>query len=336
MKGIGAITLAAALLAGCASRGGTHYFTPDAPTRVGDTDAGGWLRRLPAPAQALDVSLYRFQDQTGQFKPSDTQFSYSRAVSQGGDALLVGALLSAGNGSWFRVLDRTALEDLLKERQIIREMRSLYGNGASAAIGVARPATGDDADPVAPPASSEPGALTRKSTLNAITGTPPVQQNTAPLLPPLRFAGLLLTGGVIGYDSNIRTLGAGLRILGVGANTEVRHDLVTVSLATLSTQSGEVLHNVVTQKGIYSVRTQGGAFRYVDDTTLLELEAGIGVNEPGLVALRRAIETAVYGMVVEGAQKGLWPFASAAEQAEALAEYLARVLPPGVALAVTP
>ena len=337
MKARAAVWLAG-LLSACAS-GGTHYLTPDAPMRVADTDAGAWLRKLAPPAQMLDVAIYRFQDQTGQFKPSDTQFSYSRAVSQGGDSLLMGALLNAGNGRWFRVLDRTSLEDLLKERQIIREMRSLYGTpGSAAANGVEAPATGDATQPVAPPRSSRPGALEAKPSLQSLLGGGAAPQTSAALLPPLRFAGLLLTGGVIGYDSNIRTLGAGVRILGIGANTEVRHDLVTISLAAVSTQSGEVLHSVVTQKGIYSVRSQGGAFRYVDDTTLLELEAGLGVNEPGLVALRRAIETAVYGMVVEGSQKGLWPFANAAEQTEALAVYRARVLPPGVALpmSVTP
>jgi len=42
-------------------------------------------------------------------------------------------------------------------------------------------------------------------------------------LPPMRFAGILMEGGVIGYDSNTLTGGAGARLLGIGASAEYRH-----------------------------------------------------------------------------------------------------------------
>ncbi len=50
----------------------------------------------------------------------------SRAVTQGGAAILIKALQDAGNREWFAVMERNQLPNLLKERQIVTEMRRLY------------------------------------------------------------------------------------------------------------------------------------------------------------------------------------------------------------------
>ncbi|SEP13688.1 curli production assembly/transport component CsgG [Salinihabitans flavidus] len=84
------------------------------------------LRLLPAPKSRVTVSVYDMPDLTGQFRERENVQSLSRAVSQGGGALLTTALQDAGQGRWFTVLDRTNLDNLLRERQIATEMRRLY------------------------------------------------------------------------------------------------------------------------------------------------------------------------------------------------------------------
>jgi curli production assembly/transport component CsgG len=83
---------------------------------------------MPAPPQPIPVAVYAFNDQTGQLKPSESGVSYSRAITQGGTSILVAALRAAGNGNWFNVIERERLDNLLRERQIIREMRRQYLN----------------------------------------------------------------------------------------------------------------------------------------------------------------------------------------------------------------
>lgn len=133
-------------------------------------------------------------------------------------------------------------------------------------------------------------------------------------LPPLRFAGTIIEGGVIDYDSNVVTGGIGARILGVGANKEYRRDRISVALRAVSVSTGEVLASVSTDKTVYSVLQQASVFRYVSSDEILELETGYTQNEPKGLALRKAIELAVYALVIEGAEEGLWSFADRAYQ----------------------
>jgi len=84
------------------------------------------LAALPAPERPVAVAVYGFSDQTGQFKPTETGQTLSRAVSQGSASILVKALQDAGNRQWFTIVERESLKNLLNERQIIREMRERY------------------------------------------------------------------------------------------------------------------------------------------------------------------------------------------------------------------
>jgi len=81
------------------------------------------LMYIPPPARPIPVAVYGFADQTGQLRPSENLQSLSRAVTQGGTSILIGALRDAGNGNWFSVVERERLDNVLRERQIIREMR---------------------------------------------------------------------------------------------------------------------------------------------------------------------------------------------------------------------
>ena len=169
----------AATLAGCGTIG-NHIRDFDDPV-VTKTELKT-ESELQAPASQITVAVYNFRDMTGQRKASQTIASLSSAVTQGADAYLVKSLQEVGGGKWFKVLERGGLDNLIKERQLIRQMRELY--------------QGKEAQP----------------------------------LPPMLFAGIILEGGIIGYDSNTMSGGSGARLLGIGASTEYRQDEVTISL----------------------------------------------------------------------------------------------------------
>jgi len=128
-------------------------------------------------------------------------------------------------------------------------------------------------------------------------------------LKPMVFAGLILEGGIIGYDSNVAMGGVGARYLGVGAQTEYRIDTVTIVMRVVSVSSGKVLLSIATEKTIASSRSGADVFRFLDlGTKLIESETGYSVNEPVNYAVRAAIEAGVVEIIYEGEEKGLWKF----------------------------
>ncbi len=132
------------------------------------------------------------------------------------------------------------------------------------------------------------------------------QGKKAEQLSPLLYAGVILEGGIIGYDTNVITGGSGLRLAAIGGSGEYRQDQVTVYLRAVSTQTGEVLKTVHTTKTILSQKLDGGAFRYVDADLLLETESGISYNEPTTMAVTEAIEASVRALIVEGLKANIW------------------------------
>ena len=135
-------------------------------------------------------------------------------------------------------------------------------------------------------------------------------QSTGPTpLKPMLFAGLILEGGVVGYDSNNVVGGVGARYLGIGTQTEYRVDTVTVSMRLVSVSTGRVLMSIATQKTIASHRSGADVFKFLDlGTKLVETEAGYSINEPVNYAVRAAIEAGIVELVYEGERKELWEF----------------------------
>ncbi len=127
-----------------------------------------------------------------------------------------------------------------------------------------------------------------------------------PNLPPLLYAGILLEGGIISYDTNILTGGAGARYFGVGGSTQYRQDRITVYLRAVSTSNGRILKTVYVSKTILSQAVDVGVFRYVNFQRLLEAETGFTKNEPVELALKDAIEKAVESLIIEGIEDDLW------------------------------
>jgi len=132
------------------------------------------------------------------------------------------------------------------------------------------------------------------------------EQGSSQQLSPLLYAGVLLEGGIIGYDTNTITGGGGIRLGGVGGSGTFRRDQVTVYLRAVSTQTGEILKTVHTTKTIVSQELNGGAFRFVASNLVLETEAGMTYNEPTTMAVTEAIDASVRDLVVEGLKDKIW------------------------------
>ena len=128
-------------------------------------------------------------------------------------------------------------------------------------------------------------------------------------LKPLKFAGLIVEGGIVGYDTNITSGGAGARYFGIGMSEQYRTDQVTVSLRLVSVQTGEILLTVSATKTIASYSSGGDVFRFLDmSTKALEIETGVATNEPVNYAIRSTIEHAVFNMIHQGILEDLWKF----------------------------
>ena len=249
------IILLSTLLVGCA----TNKAKFDVRTQ---TVAYKDLNTIKAPdGEPIIIAVYDFADMTGQKKPGGSFASMSSAVPQGSYQLLIKALQDAGEGKWFRVVERSSLASLLQERKLIRTTRQM--------------ANGENAEP----------------------------------LPALLFAGAYITGGIVGYDSDIKSGGIGARVLGIQANKQYRQDIVTIILRLGNVQTGEVVITTTVEKTIFSTSTGADIFKYFDaDTMLVEVEAGYDRNEPVTLAVRKAIEKGVVDLIHLGAQKELWKF----------------------------
>ena len=125
-------------------------------------------------------------------------------------------------------------------------------------------------------------------------------------LPPLLFAGLILEGGVVSYDYNTITGGAGVKYFGSGSSTSYRQDRITVYLRAVSTSSGKILKTVYISKTILSQAINANLFRYVKLKKLLEAETGFTKTEPGQLAVKDAIDKAVETIILQGIKDGLW------------------------------
>ena len=210
----------------------------------------------------IPIAVYEFTDKTGQRKPNERFSQLSSAVTQGAEVYVIDALKNIGNETWFVVLERNSLQNLTKERQLIRSTAETFDDG--------------------------------KSPLKA-----------------LKYAGLMIEGGVVGYDSNITSGGIGARYFGIGASTSYRTDQVTVAMRVVSVQTGEVLLTVACEKTIASHKSGADAFRFLDlGTKALELETGSAVNEPTNYAVRASIEACVGEIIKQGETKGLWKYKS--------------------------
>jgi len=88
------------------------------------------LRNVEVPKVSPVVAVYptAFTDQTGQRKSNSEFALFSTAITQQPNALLIRALKHAGDGQFFRVVERVGLDNLTKERQLIRSAREQFAS----------------------------------------------------------------------------------------------------------------------------------------------------------------------------------------------------------------
>ena len=81
----------------------------------------------PAKVKAV-VAVYpnSFKDLTGQRRSNSSFALFSTAITQAPEAILIRTLKHSANGEFFRVVERVGLDDLVKERQLIRTTRKEF------------------------------------------------------------------------------------------------------------------------------------------------------------------------------------------------------------------
>jgi len=123
------IFLATLFLVSCAGK-------PDFDLRVQVPASKKYIEVAELDGDPVIIAVYDFLDMTGQKKPGGNFASMSTAVTQGSYQLLIKALQDAGDGKWFRVVERASLPSLLQERKLIRSTRQM--------------ADGENAEPLPP------------------------------------------------------------------------------------------------------------------------------------------------------------------------------------------
>ena len=249
------------ILAGCAS---TQTLKDSyEPPMVVENTLEKEFDAIPEPAKGkVTVAVYSFADKTGQRRPAQQgTTSFSTAVTQGAEVFLIKALQDVGKGKWFDVVERVGLDNLLKERQIIKQMREAYDGS-----------------------------------------------NAKPLM-PMKFAGMLIEGGITGYDTSTKSGGSAARMLGIGPQTQFSEDIITVSLRAISVNTGEVLCSVTIKKTVYSTADSLAILKFYDSgTQVFEFESGLTLNEPATLAVKAAIDSAVVELIKEGQRKNVWDY----------------------------
>ncbi len=268
MKKLISMIVLSSLLGGCSAYYGSvsrAIHSSDGPATVQISPNDKRLMAVPSlEGKKITIAVYGFADKTGQRKPADKIANLSSAVTQGAEVWVINALKEVGGGSWFEVVERVGLDNLVKERQLIRNTREVY----------------------------------EKDLPNGPTP-----------LTPMVFAGLILEGGIVGYDSNVAVGGVGARYLGVGLQDEYRVDTVTVVMRLVSVSTGKILMSVATEKSIASYRTGADVFKFLDlGTKLVESEIGWSINEPVNYAVRAAVEAGIIELIYEGERKEYWKF----------------------------
>ena len=214
------------------------------------------IQNLPLPSRYPVVAVYSFADLSGQRKSVDGIASFSTAVTMAPETYLIRALKQS---NFFRVVERKGLDNLTRERQLIRQTRQTFN---------------DDTEQK-----------------------------------PLIFAGLIIEGGIVDYNTNLLSGGVGARYLGIGNSKQYREDTVMVSLRLVSVSTGEILLEILTSKTILSVGISNDYFRFIaEGTELVEFESGNAMNESKSIAVQAAMETAVVALVKQGREKGYWKY----------------------------
>jgi len=210
----------------------------------------------PPERGRMVVAVYGYNDLTGQRSGT----TLSTAVTQGAENFLIDALKEFSGGTWYRVVERKGIDNIVRERQIIRSARETVEPGIK------------DSD-----------------------------------LPAMLYAGMIIEGGIVGYDVNTTSGGIGARMFGIGASKQYNRHTITIALRAVSVVTTEVLTTVIVEKEVLAYGDNMTVMKFFDqDTKTLELETGTNTNEASSFAIKAAIEKAVYELTLNGKKQGLW------------------------------
>ena len=151
----------------------------------------------------------------------------------------------------------------------------------------------------------------------------------SPLM-PMQFAGIIMEGGIIGYDTGLESGGVAYRFLGIGPQTQYSKDIVTVSLRAISVNTGKILAATTVTKIVYSTGDSVAILKSIEPgggltgitkqifdgsagtvsatSGLFEFESGLTINEASTLAVKTTVEAAVVELIKEGERKGVWDF----------------------------
>ena len=271
------ILISALVLAGCAmtQKSGLVEYKPEVAANKLQKE----FDTIPPPdGRKVVVAVYSFQDKTGQRKPTPGIASLSTAVTQGGEVFLIKALQDVGRGQWFDVVERTAIDNLVKERTIIKQMREAY--------------EGKDAKSLMPLQFA--GIIFEGGIIGYDTGT---ESGGA----AYRFLGI---GPSTQYSKDTVTIS--LRAISV--NTGKVLAAVTVTKIVYSTADAVAVLKYIDNKNIAA-----GIFGDANNVnsltgSMFEAETGLTINEPGTLAVKATVEAAVVELIKEGERKGVWDY----------------------------
>lgn len=288
------------------------------------------LADIPARRTPIPIAVYTIPDMTGANLRTEDFAEFSKAVTQGADALVLEALSQVGGGSWFRILERNAVESVLQERRMaisqtedLRQRQHVATGLAEAEAAIASidqtvanyrsqlerdyaAATPEQLQDMPPYpqalADLQNFAETRKS---AIAAPAPYNSFTLPpALPEIAIAKYIVTGAIVAHDSDVLSRGTGLRIQNVGLVQRVQKDVITVNLRLVRVADAEVVANRTVSQTVLSRQDQGDVLNYITLNRILEFETGVVTNEPRSLALDAALRLAIHGILQD--MEGRW------------------------------
>lgn len=286
------------------------------------------LADFPKRETPIAIAVYAIPDKTGSNLKSENFAEFSKAVSQGADALVVEALSEVGSGTWFTIVERESLDPLLQERRMAmaqaeeerqREHAKMSADALSEANAqvdaeIARlkaqllsdyqGASASRLQQMPPFAQAMADLGRHESTLRAaIAPAPPYERlDLPPTLTPMTIAEYIVTGAIVGHDSDVVSTGTGFRLQNVGVLQRVQKDVITVSLRLVHVASGEIIANETASQTVLSTNKQGDVLNYITLNKILEFESGYVTNEPRSLALDAAFRMALSAILIEAAE----------------------------------
>lgn len=321
------VLLALTLLSGC------NMSLPDVSgpeISVGDDIAERTARyiplvNLPPRNDPITIAVYAIPDKTGANLRTEDFAEFSKAVTQGADALVVEALSETGRGTWFKIVERESIDPLLQERRMAMAQIEDMRQRETVLTGLS---TVEDQNAVIDAEIEQYRqqlyADYNSARVNKLAQMPPLEQALAdleryavslrvkiptplpydrfarpPPLPEMAIADYIVTGAIVAHDSDVVAEGTGVRFQNIGILNRAQKDVITVSLRIVRVSDGEIIANRTVSQTVVSKKKRGDILNYVTLNQILEFESGTVTNEPRSLALDAAFRLALSEMFID-------------------------------------